>query len=520
MDTLNSALRASSRVAHLLQRAALTSVLCVGCAGGQIGSQAPVASPSTPPESAVGAGSGATPLKILPHPTLSTLGAGANLADIAERVTPSVVNIGATKIGRKVEFDGLPGFSDPFFRHFFAPGDAPTKRNEFGLGSGVIVTDPAAGDAKLVLTNHHVIADADRIVVRTAGGQRLNATVIGSDAESDIAVLRLEGDTSKLVALPFGNSERIRLGDVVLAVGNPFGVGQTVTMGIVSAKGRSNMGIVDYEDFIQTDAAINPGNSGGALIDMEGNLIGINTAILARGGGNVGIGFAIPSSMAQRIVHSLLTDGEVRRGWLGVVIQELDAELAQALGVDATQGVVVSDMEKGGPGAKAGLRQGDVILSVDGKAVESTGALRNLVAATGAAKRVTLSVMRGKQPMTLNVTLGEAKSKGVDRTSVKAKAAALLGLKLDSLTPELRRRLGIPSAVPAGVLVTQVDAGSTAELSGIRRGDVVAEVDKRPVTSTEEFHAAINKRRSGPKALLLVYRGGRAMYLLLEVTKK
>ncbi|MCA9629249.1 MAG: Do family serine endopeptidase [Myxococcales bacterium] len=510
-----SLLRGKPGALSALMLALVLSAPLGGCAGGAPVAQAPDAShPQQPSQSQPQA-----PLTVLPHPALSQVGSPANIADIAERVTPSVVNISATKIGRKVEFEGTP-FGDPFFRRFFPDGDPPKRRNEYGLGSGVIVTDPGAPGEKLVLTNHHVIADADRILVRTASGERLNATVLGSDPQSDLAVLKLAGDTSALQALAFGSSARLRLGDIVLAVGNPFGVGQTVTMGIVSAKGRSNMGIVDYEDFIQTDAAINPGNSGGALIDMEGNLVGINTAILARGGGNVGIGFAIPSSMASKILHSLIEYGEVRRGWLGVVIQDLDAELARALGVAATHGVVVSDMEKTGPGAQAGIQQGDVIQSVDGRQVDTTGALRNAIAAAGAGKSVKLGVLRGKQALTLEVKLGEAKAKGPRGKSRRTAPSNLGGVKVDDLTPELRSRLHLPDTLKGGVIVKSVESGSTAELSGIQRGDVVASVDKQPIKSVGDFERALSKHAPGTKALLLVYRGGRAMYMLLEAGKK
>ncbi|MCA9639452.1 MAG: PDZ domain-containing protein, partial [Myxococcales bacterium] len=280
-------------------------------------------------------------------------------------------------------------------------------------------------------------------------------------------------------------------------------------------------GIVDYEDFIQTDAAINPGNSGGALIDMGGNLVGINTAILARGGGNVGIGFAIPSAMASKIMHSLIEFGEVRRGWLGVVIQDLDAELGQALGVSATHGVVVSDMEKSGPGAKAGLQQGDVILSVNGTEVESTGELRNAIAAAGSGNSVKLGVLRGKQQLSVEVKLGEAKAKGGRAKSPRAAPSSSWGgVKVDELTPELKSRLHLPDSVPGGVIVKSVESGSTAELSGIQRGDIVTSVDKRAVKSVSDFEQALGKHKPGTKALLLVYRGGRAMYMLLEVGKK
>ncbi|MGE0327986.1 MAG: Do family serine endopeptidase [Polyangiaceae bacterium] len=504
-----------TRAPALALTLALSTVLG-GCAGGSPVAKAPDASP---PEQPAPSSQPAVPLTVLPHPALSQVGSASNIADVAEHVTPSVVNISATKLGRKVDYEGTP-FGDPFFKRFFPEGEPPRRHNQYGLGSGVIVSDPATPGQKFVLTNHHVIADADRILVRTASGERVKARLLGSDPQSDLAVLRLEGDTSALQALNFGDSARLRLGDIVLAVGNPFGVGQTVTMGIVSAKGRSNMGIVDYEDFIQTDAAINPGNSGGALIDMEGNLVGINTAILGNGG-SVGIGFAIPSAMASKIMHSLIEYGEVRRGWLGVVIQDLDAELGQALGVSATHGVVVSDMEKSGPGARAGLTQGDVILSVNGTPVESTGELRNAIAAAGSGSSVKLGVLRGKQQLSVDVTLGEAKTKGPREKSPRAAPSSSWGgVKVDELTPELRSRLHLPDSVPGGVIVKSVEGGSTAELSGIQRGDIVTSVDKRAVKSVADFEQALAKHKSGTKALLLVYRGGRAMYMLLEVGRK
>jgi len=295
------------------------------------------------------------------------------LADIAERVVPSVVNISSEKIVRDTGSppDFGPLFNDPFFRHFFGgplePSSRPRARREHSLGSGVIVSDKG-----VVLTNNHVIENADEIRVGLADGREFEAEIVGRDPDSDLGVLKLKGDVKDLKVLAMGDVNSLRLGDIVLAVGNPFGVGQTLTMGIVSAKGRASVGIVQYEDFIQTDAAINPGNSGGALVNMRGELVGINTAILSRSGGYQGIGFAIPTNMARPIMDGILADGKVKRGWLGVAIQDVTPQLKDALGLTESSGVLISDVAADGPAAKAGLKRGDVIVSLDGQKTDSS----------------------------------------------------------------------------------------------------------------------------------------------------
>jgi len=311
---------------------------------------------------------------------------GANIADVVERVVPSVVSVWSTRIGR------VPIGS---FR-----GGGPGL-SQAGLGSGVVI---APGT---VVTNSHVVAEATELKVTTSDKHEYEAEVVGTDPKSDLAVLKLKGDTTRLVPMQLGDSSRLRLGDVVLAVGNPFGVGQTVTMGIVSAKGRANMGIVDYEDFIQTDAAINPGNSGGALVDMEGRLVGINTAILSRTGGNVGIGFAIPTNMAKPILDSLEQRGRVVRGWLGVSIQDVDQALASAMKLPNVTGVLVAGVQAGTPAARAGLKKGDVIVKLAGREVEGAGQFRNAIAASGAGSSVNLQLLRGGEAVALDVALAE-----------------------------------------------------------------------------------------------------------------
>jgi serine protease Do len=458
------------------------------------------------------------PRAFLPHPAFAYAKTGdqaVTIADIAERAAPSVVNVASSKT-MKVRPGIAPFLDDPFFRHFFGPGRGEPREQERlqrGMGSGVIVSKDG-----IVLTNNHVVAGAEEIQVTTADDREFKAKVVGTDEKSDLAVLRLEGDTSDLVPIEFGDSSRLRLGDIVLAIGNPFGVGQTITMGIVSAKGRANMGIVDYEDFIQTDAAINPGNSGGALVDMEGRLVGVNTAILSRTGGYMGIGFAIPSNMAQPIMQSLVADGKVVRGWLGVGIQEVDPELAKALGASTTQGVLVSEVMPDGPGARAGLRRGDVIVSVDGKATPSTGRLRNVIASSRAGSAVTLSLMRDGKAQELKVTLGElpAEEGAKEPRGPEGPTAApsVEGLSLENLSPQSRRRFEVPASVTSGVIIAGVSPGSAAAKAGLRPGDVILEVDRSKVDSVTAFQNA--QKRSKDRLLLLVSRQGRTLYVVLK----
>jgi serine protease Do len=429
------------------------------------------------------------------------------IADIAERSTPSVVNVASRRVVKE------QAQQDPFFRHFFGPfGPEPQERQQRGLGSGVIYSSDG-----LVLTNNHVIEGADEITVTTADGVDYDAEVAGTDEKSDVAVLRLKGTVKDLVPIAVGDSSKLRVGDVVLAIGNPFGLSQTVTMGIVSAKGRSETGIdVDYADFIQTDAAINPGNSGGALVNMQGELVGINTAIISRTGGYQGIGFAIPSSMAREIAQSLLEHGKVVRGWLGIGIQDVDPDLANAMGLPNADGVLVSDVEPGSPAQKGGLQRGDVVLTVAGKKTNSSTQLRNLVAATGANKKVDVGILRAGKPQTLSILLGELKTDNPRAApSVEQHEQTLDGLSLEALTPKLRQRLNLPGSVKQGIVVTGVAPGSNAAERGIQPGDLVVEVNRKPVNSVQDFMTAY-KQSPGKGALLLLYRDGRTRYLVLS----
>ncbi len=449
-----------------------------------------------------------TPVSYLPSPSFarakSALSGEATIADIAERALPSVVNIAATKLHR---------IRSPLIWRFFE--GAPRERREQGLGSGVIVSSEG-----LVLTNNHVIENANEISVTTYDGREFDGEVVGTDPKSDLAVLRLKGKVSELQPIALGDSSRLRLGDVVLAIGNPFGVGQTVTMGIVSAKGRADVGIVDYEDFIQTDAAINPGNSGGALVNMEGELVGINTAILSKTGGSMGIGFAIPSNMVSPIMQSLLEHGRVVRGWLGVYIQDVDQELASAMKLATTSGVLISDVKNGGPAAIAGLRRGDVVTAIDGKPVPSSGVLRNIVALAGAGKTITLSVLREGKPKRLQVRLGEMpgeKQKTARSPQPGRKSQSLNGLTLAPLSRETRRRFHISADVDHGVVITRVERQSFAARAGLRPGDVLLEVNRTKVETAAQFHKLYNASRG--TLLLLVHRGGSTVYVVIRRPK-
>ncbi|HEY6080083.1 MAG TPA: DegQ family serine endoprotease [Polyangiaceae bacterium] len=437
------------------------------------------------------------------HPALTQAAGSISIADVAERVLPSVVTISTTMTQRQ------PAMGFPFF-------GGPSERQSQGMGSGVIVSSDG-----YVLTNNHVVAEAKEIKVTVSDNREFDATVVGTDPKSDLAVIKIKGAPSDLRAVEFGDSSKLRLGDVVLAIGNPMGVGQTVTMGIVSAKGRADLGITAYEDFIQTDAAINPGNSGGALIDTQGKLVGINTAILSRTGGYQGIGLAIPTSMAQPIMETLKQSGRVSRGFLGVGIQDIDQDLAGALKLSSQNGVLLTEVRSGGPGAKGGLARGDVVVKVDGKPVTSTGQFRNLIASSGAKKRVTLDVLRAGKPLTASVELGEvpddaqAAAGGPSSGSPKATTGgALDGVTLEELTPENRRELQLGAEVQRGVVITELQPKSAAARAGLRPGDVVLELNRAPVDSLAKFKELYAK--ASGDVLLLVHRRGISVFVVVR----
>jgi serine protease Do len=452
-------------------------------------------------------------VSVIPEPTFAYAQAPAkgaadavSLADVAEQALPSVVNVSSTRV---VQTKRSPFFSDPFFRRFFGNPDVPPEREARSLGSGVIISEDGT-----VLTNSHVVDKAEDIRVTTADRREYKAKIVGSDPKSDVAVITLQGKIKGLKPIRIGDSDRMRLGNVVLAIGNPFGVGQTVTMGIVSATGRANVGIAAYEDFIQTDAAINPGNSGGALVNMAGELVGINTAILSRTGGYQGIGFAIPTNMAVPIKTSLLKHGEVRRGFLGVTIQDLTPELAKAMGLKRTKGVLVADVTEGSPADEAGMKRGDIIIAIDDRKVNSTGRLRNLVASHRPGEKVEVKFLRGEDAKSTTVKL--AKLPASMETAAERREpeeGQMGGLSLRSLTPQLRERLNVPPQVRQGVVVVDIARGSAAARTGLEQGDVILEVNRKAVGSPSQF--AQRYRAVGSRVLLLVYRKGSTIFLVM-----
>ncbi len=432
-------------------------------------------------------------------------GPPAGWTAVAKAVMPAVVNIASARTIRGGEqAPPSPFFSDPFFRFFFGPEPAP--RRERSLGSGVLVTPDG-----YVLTNHHVVEGAQDIRVTLADRREFRAKLVGTDPRTDLAVLRLPGTGFPVV--PLGDSDRVEVAEVVLAIGNPFGLGQTVTMGIVSAVGRANVGIADYEDFIQTDAAINPGNSGGALVNARGELIGINTAIFTQSGGYMGIGFAVPVNMARQVMEQLVRRGRVSRGYLGVTVQELTPALARGLGLPAARGILVAEVAPDGPAAHAGLQRGDVNTAVDGKPVDDPGHFRNLVAGLAPGTRVRLTVVRDGRERVLEAVAAELPERGPRAASAPVPPDPL-GLSVTDLTPELAHRLGLPPGTP-GAVVAEVLPGGLAAEAGLRPGDVIREVNRQPVRSAREFARAVERAR-GQNLVLLIQRDGSTAYLVVE----
>ncbi len=434
-------------------------------------------------------------------------GGHGGYADVAEMVMPAVVNISTDKVVKMPDFH--PFFDDPMFRRFFGePRGQERERIERALGSGVIVS--ADG---YILTSNHVVAQASKVRVLLGENSEYEAEIIGQDPRSDVALIKI--DAKDLPYLKLGDSSELRIGDEVLAVGNPFGVGQTVTHGIVSALGRS-IGLIDYEDFIQTDAAINPGNSGGALVNLHGELVGINTAILSRSGGSQGVGFAIPSNMARKIMEMLIEDGKVRRAWLGIMVQKVDKAMAEALGMDTAQGVLVSSVEEGEPAEKAGIEEGDIILAVDGKPVNSVSRLRNVISLAGVGTKVELTILRDGKKLTKKVELGELPedTSGDKEENGEGKSSENLeGVKVRDLTDALRERLDLPEDVD-GVVVVDVDRTSNAYNRGLRDGDVIVEVAREPVRSVKDYKRLLKKNPDRP-VLLKIRRQDRALLMAI-----
>jgi len=419
---------------------------------------------------------------------------------VAESVKPAVVNISTTQ---KVRLPGrgippfLPGpfrdfFGRDFFERFF--GDIPPQELERrSLGSGVLVDKRG-----YILTNNHVIADAEEIEVQLSDKRKFKGRVVGRDPKTDLAVLKIDAPEDLPVAR-LGDSSKVRIGEWAIAIGNPFGLDQTVTVGVISATGRSNVGIATYEDFIQTDASINPGNSGGPLLNIRGEVIGINTAIVASG---QGIGFAIPINMAREIMERLITEGRVVRGWLGISIQDLTEELAAQFKVKPNSGVLVGSVMQGSPAEQGGLQVGDIIREFEGTKVTEVRQLQRMVAETPVGKRVTIKVLRDGRELTLTVKIGEMPTEEVASTRDLAER---YGFAVQELTPDLRERLRLRPDTE-GVLVAWVDPGGPAAQAGLARGDVIVEVNRQRVRTVAEFEEALRRARAGESLLLLVAR--------------
>jgi len=452
----------------------------------------------------------------------TVLPATASYADAVDRAAPAVVKVSVERHADSSTMMGFP--DDSFLQRFFGPdsgqqgqGRSPQIRRqqapiEQGVGSGVIMTADGT-----ILTNNHVVDGAERVSVTLTDGREFAGKVVGTDAATDLAVVHI--DAKDLPTLQVADSDKIRVGDVVLAVGNPLDIGQTVTMGIISAKGRvtDNGDNSMYENFLQTDAPINRGNSGGALVTTTGELVGINSQIVSPSGGSIGIGFAIPSNMAENVMSQLVATGHVRRGMLGVLAQPLTSDMAKSLGLSSVHGAIVAEVTPDSPASRAGVRQGDVILKVNGQPINDSNDLRNRISSMAPGSRVDLAIQRDNQSETLTTTLSEVSpastSERPTSSSTPKSTEQTLGMSLQALTPDLARELRVPAGT-TGLAVTDVDGSGAAARAGIQSGDVIRQVDGKAVTSTSEFRDAI-ARRSGRPALVLVQRQNQSSFVTL-----
>jgi serine protease Do len=456
---------------------------------------------------------------------------GKAFASVARAVSPSVVYIQVEGAGSATSirefsppFGDKSPFGDDFFKRFFGdqfPGlpripkqDIPRSEGRtIGQGSGFAFAakDARSSDKTYILTNNHVVEDAEKIRVKLEDGREFDAKVTGRDPQSDLAVIEI--GTSGLPALGWGDSSRLEVGEWVVAIGSPFGLSHTLTVGVVSAKGRTSVGINDYEDFIQTDAAINPGNSGGPLVNLDGEVVGINTAIFSRSGGYMGVGFAIPSDLAKTIANQLIEYGEVTRGYLGIVIQQLTPDLAESFDIESGKGILVAQVTDDSPADRAGLRQGDVILEFQGEPVNDVGGFRNRVSLTPPGSTERLTILRDGESMTLQLVIGKlTKDKLIAQSP--AESADEIGLKVQTVTTELAEQF---DAKPGeGVVVTQVRPGSIAAMGGIETGSVILQVNREAVSTAEEFRRAVKRGSAEKRVLLLVRDDGMQQYVALS----
>ncbi len=437
----------------------------------------------------------------------------ASYAPVVEHVMPAVVTIRVEKRASAIPTDSqIP----EEFRRFFGPGfgqggpmvPRQPRGIQRGLGSGVIVS----GDG-YILTNNHVVDDTNEVKVELPDKRTFTAKVVGTDPASDLAVVKI--NATDLPTLPLGDSDAVKVGDIVLAVGNPLGIGETVTSGIISAKGRTTDRGDSYQDFLQTDAPINHGNSGGALVNSSGQLIGINSQIVSPSDGNIGLGFAIPSNMARNVMDQLIKTGSVRRAKLGVTVQGITADLASTLGLPSSNGALVSNVEDGSPAARAGIKQGDVITQYNGKAVVDSNQLRNEISSTTPGSTVSLQLLRDGRTETVKATLDELSSKKARAESNgESRGEGKFGMSVQPLTPDLAEQLGVPRSTQ-GVLVSDLDPSGIAADSGLQEGDVIVKVDGKPVTSVEALKSALD-RKDQKASLLLINRKGSSFFVTLR----
>jgi serine protease Do len=438
--------------------------------------------------------------------------AGA-FTEVATNTLPAVVSV----LTERTAAQAAPfPFGDPFDFFFGRPSpQAPAPpRQEQGLGSGVIIQPDG-----LIITNNHVVEGARKITVRLSDQREFDARIIGRDPPTDLAVLRIEGNPGKLPTLPFGDSDSLQIGEWVVAVGAPFGLYQSVTSGIVSALGRQGTGIATYGNFIQTDAAINPGNSGGPLVDLEGRLMGVNTAIYSQSGGYQGIGFAIPANLARRVTDDLVKTGKVTRGWLGVSIQTITPSMAEALGLKETRGALVGDVLSGGPAAKAGLQVGDVILRVGDRQIQDANDLMNTIAQMRPGTTANLALLRDGKTVTKQVRIAERQE---ERTAAAPQAPAeggdvpSLGLQVAPLTPQVRQQFEVPKGIEDGVAVAGVAPGGRADRAGLEQGDIILEANREDLESVQELRTILEKAKEGQNILLLISRQGNSFFTTIQ----
>jgi serine protease Do len=442
-------------------------------------------------------------------------------ASVARQVSPSVVFIQVESTAENV---GQSPFSSPFGNDFFDrffgepfPGQPrqtpPEQRRSVSQGSGFVFSTSGGllRNKAYILTNNHVVEGADEISVTFNDGREFDAEITGTDPQSDVAVIEI--DVSGLPALSLGDSSSLEVGEWVVAIGNPFGLSHSLTVGVVSALGRTSLGISDYEEFIQTDAAINPGNSGGPLVNLDGEVIGINTAIFSRSGGYMGVGFAIPSNLAKSIADQLIDTGEVVRGYLGIIIQDLTPDLAESFDLDATQGILIAEVSPDTPAERAGLQQGDIIVAYQNNPVTNVGAFRNQVSLTAPGSRAQLTVVRNGRNQEIDIVIGTlSQDQAVAQDAIESSEE--LGMSVQTLTPQLAQQFNLESG--QGVVVTQVTPGSVAAIAGIQPGTVILEVNRNPVDSAETFNQAIEESGDENRVMLLIRTSAGQRYVVLD----